>query len=720
MPPVWVIVLAAVAVILLGLILMVARFYRKVDQGQALIVNRMKTVPDVYFTGAVVLPIVHRAEVMDIALKTIELERHGKDGLICADNIRADIKVSFYLRVNPTADSVMRVAQTIGVRRASDQQTLETLFLARFSEALKTVGKRMDFEQLYQERHKWKDEIIEVMGNLNGYILEEAAIDYLEQTSLEHMDPQNILDAQGIRKITELTTLQNVMTNELKQTERKAIKKENVSAEEALMELERQEADARAKQQREIAVMKAREDAETLSVQAEEEKRAALARIRAEEEVAIQNEARLRQVEVAQKNRERVVGIESERVDKDQQLEAIVREREVELARIEKEKQLEVQKKEIADVVSKRVAVDREVAEQEELIKDLVANSGAKREADVKIIAAEADAQEGLVRDLKKAEALQEASKFRAKEQLTLAEAELAVADKAAAAEIRRAEGTQAAAAAEGLARVKVKEADAHATEVQGEAEAKVIREKGLAAVAVRQAESEAIEQVGLAQAKVVREQKLAEAQGDEGIGLAEVKVRVAEAGAIEKMGLAEAEAIKQKLTAEAVGLAEKASAMKALDGVGREHEEFRIQLEMEKEVKLEHIRIQRHIADSQAQALKAAFETANIQIVGGDGAFFDKMMGAITLGRSFDGAIENSDTLKTLAADYLSGDASLPADLKQVLTKPAIDSGTLQNLSVAALLAKLARGEDSNTQAKLEALLTHAKKLGLDKFTLG
>ncbi len=720
MPPVWVIVLAAVAIVLLGVLIMVARFYRKVDQGQALIVNRMKNEPDVYFTGAVVLPIVHRAEVMDIALKTIELERHGKDGLICADNIRADIKVSFYVRVNPVSESVLRVAQTIGVRRASDQATLETLFLARFSEALKTVGKRMDFEQLYQERHKWKDEIIEVMGNLNGYILEEAAIDYLEQTSLEHMDPKNILDAQGIRKITALTTEQNVMTNELKQTERKAIKKENVAAEEALMELDRQEADARAKQQREIAVMVAREKAETEAVEAAEAKRAALAKIAAEEEVAVQDEARQRQVEVAQKNRERVVGIEAERVAKDTQLEAIGREREVELLRIDKEKQLEVERKAIADVVSQRVAVDREVAEQEEKIKDLVANAEAKRLADVKIIGAEADAQEGLVRDLKAAEAQQEAAKFKAKERLTLAEAELSVADKAAAAEIRRAEGTQAAAAATGLAAVKVKEADAAATQKVGHAEANVIREKGLAQVTVTKAEAEAAEKVGLAEAAVIAEQKLAAAKGDEGIGLAKVNVELAHAGAIEKKGHAEAEAIREKLTAEAAGLAEKANAMKALDGVGREHEEFRIKLEVEKDVKLEHIRNQRHIAEAQAEAMKAAFESANIQIVGGDGDFFDKMVGAVSMGRSIDATVENSETLQTLGSEYLSGEANFPADLKQVLSRPALGAAELQNLSIAAVLAKLATGGDDATKTKLAELAAHAKKLGLDSFKLG
>ena len=208
---------------------------------------------------------VNRVETMDISLKIIEIDRRGSEGLICCDNIRADIKVAFFVRVNKSVEDVIKVAQTIGCERASDRGTMEELFSGKFSEALKTVGKQLDFVDLYTQREQFRDQIIKVIGrDLNGYFLEDAAIDYLEQTPIEALDDKNILDAQGIRKITELTTLQNVETNDLRQTERKAIKKQDVVATEAVLALERQEADARNKQEREIATMKAREEAETL------------------------------------------------------------------------------------------------------------------------------------------------------------------------------------------------------------------------------------------------------------------------------------------------------------------------------------------------------------------------------------------------------------------------------------------------------------------------
>lgn len=711
---------------LFGLAVIVAKFYRKVNQGQALIVNKMRAEPIVTFTGATVMPIIHRAEVMDISLKTIELERRGKEGLICKDNIRADIKVTFFVRVNKTAEDVLKVAQAIGCARASDPRTLEELFMAKFAEALKTVGKRLLFVELYEKRDVFKDEIIKVIGqDLNGYVLEDAAIDTLEQTPLDALDPHNILDAEGIKRITELTATQSVLTNEFKQDERKAIMKKNVEAQEAILELERQQADAEAKQKREIATVRAREEAQIASVQAEERSKAEQMRLKAEEEIMVADHAKQRQVEVALKNRERVVAIESERVQKDRDLELIAREREVELQRIAKQKEVEVQKREIADVVRGRIAVDRTVAEQEEAIKDLRAVAEAKRQKDVVIITAEAEAQETLVKDVKKAEASEEAAKFRVREQISQADCELTVADKLAQAKIRLAEGVQAESAAEGLAKVKVKEADAVASEKLGLVEARVTEQKlsalaageekqGLAKARVVAAQAEASEKQGLAEAVVSREKLLAQAVGEQEAGLAVVRVREAEAAAIEKHGLAEGAAIREKLVAEATGLAQKAEAMKAMDGIGREHEEYRLRMDKEKQVELAAIESRKSIAESQAHILKEAFSRARFQIVGGDGSFFERFVKAVSLGQSLDGAVDQSTTLQNVFGDYLSGKKSLPNDLKEILSRPALSADALQKLSLTAFMGQLMSGADKGLKGKLGELMRRAHELGV------
>jgi uncharacterized membrane protein YqiK len=558
----------------LGLVVLVTRLFRKVEQGKALIISKLRRV-DVTFTGAVVLPVLHKAEVMDISVKTIDIERTGHEGLICRDNIRADIRITFFVRVNKTVEDVIKVAQAIGTLRASDRETLQELFNAKFSEALKTVGKQLDFVDLYTKREEFRDQIIQVIGtDLNGYSLEDAAIDFLEQTPMDQLDPANILDAQGIRKITELTTVEHVRTNAFERTEEKEITRQNVEAREAILELERRQADAELRQHREVETVRAREGAEISRVQAEERLRADTAHLRTDEQLGVQRENRDREIAVAGKNRERVIAIESERIEKDRLLEVVAREREVQLASISRDKEMEGEKRAIADVVRERIAVEKTVAEQEEAIKHLRVVEEAERTRRAVIIRAEAEAQEKLVKDIKAAEAAEQAAAHKAREAVVLARARQDAAELDATAKLRLAEGVRAEAAA-----------------------------------------------VGLAEAAVDAE-----------------KARVA------------ADAIRDRLKGEAAGLIDKAAAMAALDEASRQHEEYRLKLEADKQIRLAGIEAQRNVAEAQARVLSAALEKADINIVGGDSVFFDRLVGAISLGKSIDGFVAHSEVAQSLA----------------------------------------------------------------------
>ena len=169
-----------------GFLALLVKCYQKVCQGQALIRNGVGGTK-VSFSGMFVIPILHRAEYMDISVKRIEIDRRAEQGLICKDNLRADIVVAFFVRVNNTMQDVVKVAQSLGCVRASDRQALVELFDAKFSEALKTVGKQFDFSELYTNRMRFREQILEIIGtDLSGYILEDAAIDYLEQTDKSH------------------------------------------------------------------------------------------------------------------------------------------------------------------------------------------------------------------------------------------------------------------------------------------------------------------------------------------------------------------------------------------------------------------------------------------------------------------------------------------------------------------------------------------------------
>jgi uncharacterized membrane protein YqiK len=630
---------------LIGLALIVMKFYQKVEQGQAMIVNTMKDTPEVTFTGRTVWPVIHKKEFMNISLKTIEIDRRDKDGLICKDNIRADIKVTFFVRVNKTKEDVLKVAQAIGCERASKQATVEELFSAKFSEALKTVGKKLEFEELYEERDRFRDAIIDVIGkDLNGYVLEDAAIDYLEQTPITALDAHNILDAQGIRKITELTSIQNILTNEFERDEETKIKKRNVEARERILELERIEADAVAKQEREISSVQSRESAEKEKIESEEHLKSETARISAEQEVMVMEENKKREVEVAANNRLRAVAIEEEKVTKVRQLEIVVREREVALQEINKQKDIEVEKKNIAEVIRERISVEKTVAVQEEEIKELRLVEDASRNKKAQVIMAESLAEQDLIKEIKAAEAQETTAKHRANERIIMAEAARESASKEADAKIRLAEGVREEQAATGLAEAKVIEAKAQANQKQGEAEAAVMTSKF-------KAEAAGAEEIGMANVRV----KEADAEGEEQQAMVAVNIQVAEAQAIKERGAAEAVVIEQRYAAEAKGLTEKFAALSTMDDQAREHEEFRMGLDMSHVENMKAINANTEIAETQAKVLAEALKEANIDIVGGNGDFLEKFMSSLSVGKAIDGAIGKSDVLQAAVSKVMS-----------------------------------------------------------------
>ncbi|MDB6080476.1 MAG: uncharacterized protein JWO82_4223, partial [Akkermansiaceae bacterium] len=603
-------IIGAIIIVLVAGAVLFSMFYRKAHRGQALIKSGFRGTK-VSFNGMTVYPVLERMEVMDISLKRVEIDRVGKNGLICKDNIRADIRVAFFVRVNQTEEDVLSVAQSVGCDRASSVNEIRDLFDPKFSEALKTVGKRFDFTELYEQRETFRDEIIKIIGtNLNGFVLDDAAIDYLEQTPIELLDPENILDAQGIKKITELTAVEAKLSNHIMRDKEKVIKQQDVETREAVLELERQLSETESKQKREVESVRAREEAETAKVREEERLKAERARIAADEEIQVATQNKDRQVLVAQRNKERTDGVEIERVKRDQELESIERERVTQLKSIEKEKAIEVEKKAIQDVIKERVAVEKLVVVEQERIKDTEAFAGADRQKQVKVTLAEATAQEEMIRKVKEAQGSQEAAKLRADQDL--------------------------------YERVKSAEASRKSAELKAEE-----------IVISAEAEQNASEKLSIGK-KLLAE---ATAKESAATGMGEAEVMVAKAEATRQQGTAEADVNRLKFEAEAEGINKKAEAMKLFENAGQAHEEFKLRLEKEKVVELAGINVDREIAEAQARVMGEAMKSAKIEIIGGEGKFFEQIAGSISRGKAVDRMVSNSEVLTDVKETFFNGD---------------------------------------------------------------
>lgn len=223
----------ATVVLLCPIVFVMVKGHRSVGQGEALVVTQLDRVR-VSFSGRFVLPWLHGVERVDLRSKTIRVDRRGKDALSCRDGIRVDLVAEFRVHVNATAEDVLKVAQNFGAARTSDQAAIEELFVTKFASELVSTAKHYDFEYLDEERNKFRQEVIDVIGaDLGGYVLDDVVIVSLTQAPIEVHDPDNILDARGIQKIRELT-----LERQLRTAERES------QCKEMLIRLERIEAEA--------------------------------------------------------------------------------------------------------------------------------------------------------------------------------------------------------------------------------------------------------------------------------------------------------------------------------------------------------------------------------------------------------------------------------------------------------------------------------------------
>jgi flotillin len=704
-----IILIALVVLVILAGLAVSVLCIRKIQPGRAGIKTGWGGLK-VSFDWMIRMPLVQTYHIMDISVKKLEIARKGKDGLVCKDNIRADITVAFYIRVDATEESVRKVAQMLTPERVSDVDQLRELFEAKFSEALKTAGKQMEFHELFTERIKFRDEIQNTIGkDLDGFLLQDVAIDYLEQTPLEQHDPSNVLDSEGIKKITEITQRERVVANEFTQRAQVQVEKENADADIAKREQKRRNEEDTAKQNRAITEIKANEEAEARKVIEGRRQEVEAKRLEADESIRLRTEDMNRAVQ----EREFTVRKEKQRLEQEATQEGeearVRRERTVSLAEMDKEVKVAEAAVEVERKRAVVVAEQKAVVQQEEEKTNIEARMTAERVREVTLIEAEMIAKKGQVEKVVASEAQKEADR-------NLAEAEkikiITAAEAAREAALREAERMQTMADAEAKASDKKRhameqEAEGHAAQeaATGLAEARVITAKAGA----KKADAEAIKAMGLAEAEVEQ------VKGDAHAKVTETQA-AAEAEGTKDKELAVAAGIEAKGLAEARSIEEKAKSMKLLHEAGQQHEEFRLRLNKERDVELAAIEVQRDVAQANAQVVSEALKSAKIDIVGGENDFFEKIVRSIGTGKAVDRAVNNSTTLTDIKTTFFNGDPEhFKTQLAQWVKDFGIKTEDLKNLTVAALLGKMiASADDDGVKSTIKSALALVKEKGL------
>lgn len=265
------IIISVVAVLgfMVFVMALLSSFLKKAAPGTALVKTGLGlSKAQISTSSSIVVPLLHRIETIDLTVKIVKISRRGSDSLSCADGIRAEVEVDFYVKINSLEDDIRRVATTIGCSRASALDTIKELFEAKLADALKTAGAKLTFDQLYQNRHQFRDEILIALGHsqggdvvLNGYRLDDVAIHYLEQLPLSKHDENNVLDAKGIKEIAQRTSVEAESANKRLRTREVTIAEQNREARVKQLQIEQDIKEKEAIQQREIEERMSKENA---------------------------------------------------------------------------------------------------------------------------------------------------------------------------------------------------------------------------------------------------------------------------------------------------------------------------------------------------------------------------------------------------------------------------------------------------------------------------
>lgn len=285
------------ALIFIGFI--IARLYRRSSKEISFVRTGFGGEKVILGGGAIVLPVLH--EIIPVNMNTLRLEvrRADDQALITRDRMRVDVMAEFYVRVKPTADSIATAAQTLGQKTMSPNE-LKNLVEGKFVDSLRAVAAEMAMEELHEKRVDFVQKVQQVVSedlHKNGLELETVSLTGLDQTGFKYFNPQNAFDAEGLTKLTETIEDRRRKRNAIEQDADLAIKTKNLEAEQARLQILREEEYAKLQQEREISVRRAEQLAEIASQEAAKKREAEEARIAAEREVDLKRITAARDVE---------------------------------------------------------------------------------------------------------------------------------------------------------------------------------------------------------------------------------------------------------------------------------------------------------------------------------------------------------------------------------------------------------------------------------------
>ena len=423
---------------LIGLVIAVwTSLYKKTSADQAFVMTGQGGSRVILDAGALVIPIFHRITEVNLRTMKLGVNPHGPNALITHDNLRSDILAQFYIRVQADREHILNAARSLG-DNSVNAENVESLVSEKLVSALRAIASQMDLFEIHTKRDEFAERVKEhVKSDLeaNGLLLESVTISELDQTDPSELSDNNVFDAQGKRKITEITAAAMVERNNLERAAEQARKNQDVTTRQYILNLERNQAEAEANQGTEIAKIRAAKDQESQQALIAQQRAVETSQIEKQQAVQTAEIGRQQAVEVARVGQEKAVQTANIAREQELQTAAVVRDQAVALAERVKQIAIANQEAERAKAEEKALIAQaaQEKATQEVITVTQIAE--AERDANKKLIGARQEIERDKIRQqteaqvqaftrVTNAQGEQEAAAKQAEARLQLAQAE--------------------------------------------------------------------------------------------------------------------------------------------------------------------------------------------------------------------------------------------------------------------------------------------------------
>lgn len=395
-----------VALLILGLIF--ARLYKRASKETAFVRTGFGGEKVVMNGGALVLPVLHETIAVNMNTLRLAVQRSNEQALITKDRMRVDVLAEFYVRVQPSADAIASAAQTLGLRTMNPSE-LKELVEGKFVDALRSVAAELTMTELHEQRTHFVQKVQQVSSEdllKNGLELETVSLTGLDQTAMEHFNPSNAFDAEGLTRLTQEIELRKKLRNDIEQDTQVQIRTKNLEAQRRTLEISRDEEYAQLEQEREIANRRAEQVADVARQEAEKTREAEGAKITSQQQIEqakieadrlVAQQRIAMEQEVAEREIAKARAIETQDIEKAKAIELSEQDRNIAVAeksRAESEAKAEADRALALAVQAEeqvKTVRDREGADRQKIIELIEASKEAEREAIAIKVAAEAE-----------------------------------------------------------------------------------------------------------------------------------------------------------------------------------------------------------------------------------------------------------------------------------------------------------------------------------------